>query len=519
MKNAFRQNIFLFLLAACITVPFSSCKKKGCTDSTAINYDEKAKKDDGSCEYENGNNGSTAQKKQLVIKTGAKSIEPGASITYEVVLVDESGTESTPSSVTWSSESSEIATINASGAITTAGTGSTIIKASVTDNGVTYTASVVLNIAVPGVFGVVPSALVMYPGEIVPLLPVFFTTDNPTYTYTSSNTSIATVDNQGFITAVSAGNVNITVAANTSSGNPEVIVPILIVPEIIVPLPVVKVTIDPGSVDLFKNDTKQLSAKAFDFNGAEVNETFTWSSSNSSIVSVDNNGLITANEVGETYIQATAKGITAQAEIYVSPDTVVIVTPFMASIGQGATKQYTAKAYNARTSPITELTAVTSFNWEIPSYGPGFELFDVGTVNSSGLVTVKSNASIGAQSFVIASVPGSSTAVGVGIISVSFFSADCGTGNPDVASINITNTAPIEMSLSGNPVVSINAEAKDTNGATVSNPALKYSSSDTNVIIIDENTGEMNAVGMGTSTITVCSGSYASSDITVNVSF
>lgn len=31
---------------------FSSCKKEGCTDSDAINYDEDAKKDDGSCEYE-----------------------------------------------------------------------------------------------------------------------------------------------------------------------------------------------------------------------------------------------------------------------------------------------------------------------------------------------------------------------------------------------------------------------------------------------------------------------------------
>lgn len=30
----------------------TSCKKKGCTDSTAINYSEEAKKDDGSCTYE-----------------------------------------------------------------------------------------------------------------------------------------------------------------------------------------------------------------------------------------------------------------------------------------------------------------------------------------------------------------------------------------------------------------------------------------------------------------------------------
>ena len=29
----------------------NSCKKKGCTDETALNYSTEAKKDDGSCTY------------------------------------------------------------------------------------------------------------------------------------------------------------------------------------------------------------------------------------------------------------------------------------------------------------------------------------------------------------------------------------------------------------------------------------------------------------------------------------
>lgn len=33
------------------TLMLASCKKEGCTDETAINYNDKAKKDDGSCEY------------------------------------------------------------------------------------------------------------------------------------------------------------------------------------------------------------------------------------------------------------------------------------------------------------------------------------------------------------------------------------------------------------------------------------------------------------------------------------
>lgn len=41
----------VFALAASLTLGTVSCKKKGCTDTNATNYDSKAKKDDGSCKY------------------------------------------------------------------------------------------------------------------------------------------------------------------------------------------------------------------------------------------------------------------------------------------------------------------------------------------------------------------------------------------------------------------------------------------------------------------------------------
>lgn len=40
--------VFMMLLS---TVAFTSCKKKGCMDEAAVNYDDKAKKDDGSCNF------------------------------------------------------------------------------------------------------------------------------------------------------------------------------------------------------------------------------------------------------------------------------------------------------------------------------------------------------------------------------------------------------------------------------------------------------------------------------------
>ncbi len=41
----------LFFAISIVTVSFNSCKRKGCTDEAALNYDSNAKKDDGSCTY------------------------------------------------------------------------------------------------------------------------------------------------------------------------------------------------------------------------------------------------------------------------------------------------------------------------------------------------------------------------------------------------------------------------------------------------------------------------------------
>lgn len=47
-----RMRFGVMVMAATLIVGTVSCSKKGCTDPTALNYSDNAKKDDGSCEYE-----------------------------------------------------------------------------------------------------------------------------------------------------------------------------------------------------------------------------------------------------------------------------------------------------------------------------------------------------------------------------------------------------------------------------------------------------------------------------------
>ncbi|MBU2018157.1 MAG: hypothetical protein KJ941_00810 [Bacteroidetes bacterium] len=86
------KSIFMTALIA-VSMSATSCKKEGCTDEEAINYSEKAKKDDGSCEYASTSNSNTVSGNissnttwsadKIWILNGKVVVTSGATLTIE----------------------------------------------------------------------------------------------------------------------------------------------------------------------------------------------------------------------------------------------------------------------------------------------------------------------------------------------------------------------------------------------------------------------------------------------------
>ncbi len=463
----------------------------------------------------NNNGGGSGTATALVIKTGAQTLAPGGTVSYEAVVVDSKGNATPATGVTWSVSNSLGAF--AGSVFTPSVSGSGIVTASTTISGKTLTAQVPVGVYLPAVFTVVPSAVIWTTNAgTIPLTSVYLGTGTVSgYTYTSSNTSIASVDGSGTITFNAPGECVITVTANGISDNNKVYVPVLVVGTPPAALPVVRVAVNPVGKEMFRNETSAFTAKAYNSSNTEVASTFTWASQDASIATVDANGTVTAKGLGHTIITATASGITGQAEVNVLPDTTIIVTPIMASLGAGATKQFTAQAYavNKTTKALNAIAMPPGLTWEVPT--TGIPIFDIATVNATGLVTMRSSATVGLSTVVVAHVSSPTIAEGAALIMVS--DCNCGTTTPGVTGINITTGSTLSVSLTGGPVT-LNATAVDASNNPVSGATIKLCSDNIAVCSIDPTTNQIIPAGPGTAIVTVCNGSI-STQVTVTVSF
>ena len=128
-------------------------------------------------------------------------------------------TYATDKSVEWSSDNESVATVSSSGTVKAIGNGTANITVTTTDQKKTATCTITVAQWVTGITLDKTSLSIAIGNEA--MLSVTILPDNAndkTYTWSSSDSSIASVDNSGKVTAKAKGNATIKVTANDGSG-------------------------------------------------------------------------------------------------------------------------------------------------------------------------------------------------------------------------------------------------------------------------------------------------------------
>lgn len=198
------------------------------------------------------------------------------------------------SDIEWSSSAPDIATINASGMINCLAKGSTEITAKVKNTNISTTIKfLVFN--VPETLTITGfTDTVFIDNKIQLKVKTTPSASLAAVTWKSSNGDIATVDQNGNVTGVGTGSVTITA---TSQANPQLSanfdVTVRVAPDSI------KISSDVQSK--YIGETIQLTSTVYPIS---VSQDIVWSSSDESIATVDQNGLVTFINYGDVHIFA-----------------------------------------------------------------------------------------------------------------------------------------------------------------------------------------------------------------------
>lgn len=249
----------------------------------------------------------------VTISPAAAAVEVGRSEQLSASPRDASGNVLT-TPVTWSSASSSIASVNGSGLVTGVSVGTTTVTAA--SGGQQATATILVNPPSVATVAVTLAASSVEQGKTTQASAVLRDAANNVLTgrsttWTTSNILVASVSNDGLVTAAQIGTATITATSEGKSGSATVTV---------IPRSVntVVVTLTPTTLTI--GGTGQAAFVARDVDGNTLTgRTASWSSSNQQIATVNaTSGAVTAVAAGQANIIATVEGKTGSAPLTVS---------------------------------------------------------------------------------------------------------------------------------------------------------------------------------------------------------
>ena len=206
--------------------------------------------------------------------------------------------------VTWSSDKTEIATVDGAGKVTAVKAGEAVVTVTTEDGGRTATCAVTVKAKAVNVTDVTldKTELTLTEGETETLTATVKpdNADNKKVTWSSDKTEVATVDGAGKVTAVKAGEATVTVT--TEDGGKTASCKVTVKAKAV---PVTGVEVNPWAVTLFVRGTSKLS---YTIRPADAtNQNVKWESESPSVATVDSEGNVQGVAAGTAKICVTTE--------------------------------------------------------------------------------------------------------------------------------------------------------------------------------------------------------------------
>ena len=371
----------------------------------------------------------------------------------------------TDKTVTWSTANAAIATVSDNGLVTAFAEGTTTITAKAGDKTATCTVTVSKKVIPVTSVSLNKTSLALTEQETFQLSATV-SPDNATdktVTWSTANAAIATVSENGLVTAVAEGSATITAKAGDKTATCAVTVSKKVIP-------VTSVTLNKTSLTLTEQEPFQLSATVSPDNATD--KTVTWSSSNTAIATVSQDGLVSAIAVGSTTITATAGEKKATCTVTVSRKVVpaTSITLDYVNIEMAKGKMVTLHA-----TVLPEDATDKAVTWKSSNT-------TVATVSNNGNVTaIKAGSAT-----ITASIGGLSASCVVKVII-------------PVTSITLNITS---KTLKENETLKLTATVKPTDAT---NPSVTWTTDNPSIATVD-NIGTVTALSEGTAIITATAG-------------
>ncbi|HLM18047.1 MAG TPA: Ig-like domain-containing protein [Acidimicrobiia bacterium] len=397
--------------------------------------------------------------REISFESDSLAISLGHSIRipYRVRDTDGNTVDLSKHRVEWVSSSPDVAPLTGDATVTgrTIGRSSLLLRV---DNKVGTTGVRVLSKPVASVF-VSPSSVSIAAGQTAQLTGTAYDVNgNPiegrNVSWSSSNANVASIDNNGLLTAVAVGEAEIT--ANASGR--KTAVPVTVTARSSNPsgAAVASVTVSLNSPSLVAGQSTQANATLKDAGGAVLTgRSIVWTSSDAHVANVNGSGLVTAVQAGTVTITATAEGKSGNAPLGVTAGSgtsapVASVTLSVASsINVGQTAQASVTLKDASGNVLTGR----------PIYYVSSDAA-IASVSSSGLVSALKGGSV-----TITASSEDKTANAV-VTSVA--------PKPAVKSITLMANA---STLNVGELTQVTAIPKDVNGSPISGLTVTWSSS------------------------------------------